>query len=272
MKFRHLIYSSAIFLLLTAAYTAAGGDDTDLTIIRPATKQGTVSGLWLDRGHPEARQLLPNTTVVVAELTGPAVITNLRITTDQWMHSERPPRGLVLEIYFDGASEPAAMSPLPDFFADGSNGRAMNFSSRYLEKVPIAYNCYFRMPFRKSAKVQIRNDTSFQYMGYSMVEWEAQPNLDANTGYFHATWRRKGFYVTGETREEFFRVKGRGHVIGRHTRAATGARSEAGLILPPCTTGIRTRPADSTMNPCPPSTYAIWTSCRNRESDYKPKT
>lgn len=71
-------------------------------------------------------------------------------------------RGIVLEIYFDSADEPAVLCPLPDFFGDGCNGKGIEFASRFVEKVPVAWNAYCPMPFRQSAKVIFRNDTDLK--------------------------------------------------------------------------------------------------------------
>ena len=68
-------------------------------------------------------------------------------------------RGVVLEIYFDGAKTAAVICPLADFFGDGCGGESMYFSSKFIECAPWSYNCYFPMPFKESARVVLRNDT-----------------------------------------------------------------------------------------------------------------
>ena len=130
-------------------------------------------------------------------------------------------RGIVLEITFDGAEEPAVLCPVPDFFGDGCNSRSVEFASRFFEKVPVAWNSYFPMPFRTSAKVVFRNDTDVNAVAYAYLEWEKWPSWDTSLGYFHATYRRKGFMLTHSTREEFFRTKGRGQCIGRQFSIAS---------------------------------------------------
>jgi hypothetical protein len=77
------------------------------------------------------------------------------------------------------------------------------------------------MPFKKAAKVVFRNDTDIDTMTYAFVEWETLPKWESDLGYFHATYRRKAFRLTEDTREEFFRVKGRGHFLGRQFSVVT---------------------------------------------------
>jgi Protein of unknown function (DUF2961) len=128
---------------------------------------------------------------------------------------------VVLEIYFDGAAEPAVMSPLADFFGDGCNGQAMNFSSKLIECAPGSYNCYFPMPFRTRAQVFLRNDLDQNLSNYSYVEWERLPEWKEELGYFHATFRRKCFQLSVRTSETFLELSGRGHLIGRQFSVVT---------------------------------------------------
>jgi hypothetical protein len=70
----------------------------------------------------------------------------------------------------DDAPEPAVLCPLPDFFGDGANGKSAHFASSFVEKVPEAWNAYFPMPFAKSARVVIRNDTDVDTAAYAYLE------------------------------------------------------------------------------------------------------
>jgi hypothetical protein len=47
------------------------------------------------------------------------------------------------------------------------------------------------------------------------------PQWNPALGYFHATYRRKGFFLTNDSREEFFRVNGRGRFLGRQFSIAS---------------------------------------------------
>lgn len=84
-----------------------------------------------------------------------------------------------------------------------------------------SYNGYFAMPFKARAQVTLRNDTAQDTMSYAYVESEPLSRWEDDLGYFHATWRRKAFQLTKDTRETFFRVEGAGHVLGRQLSVAT---------------------------------------------------
>ena len=195
---------------------AAPSPGLEVAVLRADHPSASVNAFWnVDRQYLKTPTLTPHSRVTIAELAGPGTITLLRISNIPQVASAGLLRGIVLEIYFDGAEDPAVLCPLPDFFGDGCNGKSIEFASRFVEKVPVAWNAYFPMPFKKSASVIFRNDTDLKTTAYAYLEWEKLPRWNPAWGYFHATYRRKGFVLTNDSREEFFRVEGRGHLLGR---------------------------------------------------------
>ena len=161
----------------------------------------------------DSRVIKEGETLVLAELTGPGAITHLWNT----VASQDPfsGRSLVLRIYWDGMSKPSVEVPLGDFFGVG-HGATANFHS-----LPVSVSsygrsrtCFWRMPFRKGAKVTLTNEP--RAFGnaevYFYVDWEKLPELPEDTLYFHARYRQEfpakpGDYTILET-------KGRGHYVG----------------------------------------------------------
>ncbi len=185
-----------------------------LPVIQKNVRTGVSTGGW--KPEEEAGSWLnlrAHDKVTAADIKGPGII--------RFIHSIRIDpaelfaRGLVLEIWFDDAEEPAVMCPLADFFGDGCHGNSMYFASNLIECAPWSYNCYFPMPFKKRARVIVRNDTDHPTTSYCVVEWESLPKWDDNLGYFHATYRRKSFQLRRDSDETFFEVEGAGHLIGR---------------------------------------------------------
>jgi hypothetical protein len=194
----------------------------EVAVLRFREPSASVNAFWnVDRQYLKTPTLAPHSRVTIAELTGPGAITLLRISNIPQVADAGLLRGIVLEIRFDGAEEPAVLCPLPDFFGDGCNGKGIEFASRFVEKVSVAWNAYFPMPFKKSARVIFQNDTDLKTTAYACLEWEKLPRWDPALGYFHATYRRKGFVLTNESREEFFRVNGHGHFLGRQFSIAS---------------------------------------------------
>ncbi len=188
---------------------------------------GMCNGGWAYDGYPDLETLDAGKTITVAEIEGPAVITQIHITQHTIRKPRRSPgmsdddckrlcsRGVVLEIHFDGVETPAVQSPLSDFFADGCCGRATDFSGLYVEKAPDSYNCFAPMPFGKSARVTLRNDTEFDINSYAFVEFERLPSWSPEMGYFHATWARKCSALHAGSDEHFLTIAGRGHLVGQ---------------------------------------------------------
>lgn len=202
----------------------------EIAVLNPAQPMGSVSAFWnVDRQYLDQPALTAGSRVTVADLKGPGVITLLRLAHIPGVAQVGLLRGIVIEIYFDDASEPAVLCPAPDFFGDGCNGRSTEFASRFVEKVPVAWNAYFPMPFRTAARVVFRNDTGVDSMTYAYLEWEKLPEWNPDLGYFHATYRRKGFVLSNDSREEFFRVQGRGHFLGRQFSIASDQPRYAGF-------------------------------------------
>lgn len=202
----------------------------ELATIRSERRFGSSNGGWNLDAYPDAQTLDAGATVTVAEIEGPAVITCFHCTNngtnpgglvspgEQQVLSAR---GVMLEIFFNGSASPSVRAPLGDFFCDGCRGKAAFFSTPFVEKSPRAYNGFIPMPFAGSAKVILRNETSFNLVNYSYVEWERLPAWDESLGYFHATWDRFAFRLDRSVDRPFFHVDGEGHLLGRHWSIAT---------------------------------------------------
>lgn len=184
---------------------------------------GLCNGGWAYDAYPEIKTLDAGKCIKIADIQGPAVITNIH-STQHFVHDDKLPenvrkaisaRGILLEIYYNGLPTPSVRVPLGDFFADGCGGKANHFSSLFVEKAPESYNCFIPMPFEKSVSVMLRNETPYNLANYSFVEFERLPSWEDGLGYFHATWKRFAFQLCSDTDQHFFHIDGTGHLIGR---------------------------------------------------------
>jgi hypothetical protein len=93
-------------------------------------------------------------------------------------------RSLVLEAYWDGASQPSIQVPLGDFFCNGLHPR--EFASLPLANINGAYLCRLPMPFRRGARLAIRNDGAADVN----ISTAAQitPGDPGNSLYLHASF------------------------------------------------------------------------------------
>lgn len=191
-------------------------------------------GGWAYDAYPDLPMLDAGSTIAVAEIEGPAVITRIHVTqhlddpATRALHPGREDelralgaRGVVLEITHDGATSPAVLVPLADFFADGCGGRCDPFATPFVEKTPGSYNAFFPMPVREGAVVRLRNDTEHDLFNYTTVEFVRLPAWDPGLRFFHASWRRWSFPLDADTDEHVVTLRGPGHLVGQSWSIAT---------------------------------------------------
>lgn len=215
----NIVYFLLSVVLLYSCGKKEGSSYCQLPILMHSHKSCFSNGGWKYDRYNELESLDAGKSMVVADLEGPGIITHIHSTRHRT--EELFSRGIVLMIYFDNAEKPAVFCPLADFFGDGCNGNSVDFSSNLIECAPWCYNSYIPMPFKKNAKVILRNDTDRDAMNYSYVEWEKIPEWNDAFGYFHATYKRESFQLDLKTNRTFFKVIGMGHLIGRQFSIVT---------------------------------------------------
>ena len=131
----------------------------------------------------------------IAEISGPAVVRHIWCTLAS--REEYFPRRIVIRAFWDGEEEPSIEAPIGDFFGIG-HGITKSFASEPLTMSPEggrAYNCYFPMPFVKSARFEIENQGDDSIMFYYYIDYELLADSaelsSTDVGYFHAQWRRE---------------------------------------------------------------------------------
>lgn len=165
---------------------------------------------WND-GNMDMTRLAPGQEFELPELKGPGYINHIWMTSHAGGVGEL--NAISLRIYWDGRKEPGVEVPLGDFFACGQ-------SPAVVDSIPVqvsetgSLTCYWRMPFRKSARIVVRNDNPDRGTGlYWQVDWVEVPELPDDVGYFHARYRRE-YPAVGGRDYEIADIKGRGTYIG----------------------------------------------------------
>ena len=164
-------------------------------------------------GNADARPIPPGGTLTVAELKGPGQIVHIwnTIAHDAPNYS----RLMTLRIYWDGEEHPSVEAPIGDFFGIG-HGIDKSFVS-----LPIKVssdgrgrNCYWPMPFRKSARITVSNESDKRCGAfYFYVDWQKHKSLPKDTAYFHAMYRQEFPCVMGQN-YLLADIVGRGHYVG----------------------------------------------------------
>jgi hypothetical protein len=173
----------------------------------------------------------PGATHVLMDAAGPGVITHMWMTflgpepqdwakTGSANHQE-----MLLRIYWDGAERPAVEAPVGDFFANAFGRRSEVVSLPVIVEDADSYNCFWRMPFRKSARVEVVNESDKPIsLLYYNIDWIKKDSLPEDTPYFHAQYRQE--YPVQHGRDYvILETKGKGHYVG--TFLAVRTRSPA---------------------------------------------
>jgi hypothetical protein len=163
--------------------------------------------------NDDSKRPLPGETVVLADLTGPGVITHIWLTVAASEYAW--PRLLRLRVYYDGSTVPSVDAPVGDFFGVGHGSeRPVNSLMVRNSSAGRSRNSYWPMPFRKSVKVTITNEGRRRVSNlYYQVDWSRYRALPATTPYFHARYRQALPTRPGAP-YEVLRTRGRGHYVG----------------------------------------------------------
>jgi hypothetical protein len=148
-------------------------------------------------------------TFTLGKIQGPGSIQHIWMTpTGNWRHS-------ILRFYWDGATVPAVESPVGDFFACGWGEYCQISSLAVCVNPGSAFNCYWPMPFRKSARITLENTDDKDMVLYYQVDYTLS-ELPEDAAYFHAQFRheaplkQKGLYTILDG------VEGQGQYVGTY--------------------------------------------------------
>jgi hypothetical protein len=155
-------------------------------------------------------------TFTVAEISGAGAIQHIWMTpTGNWRYS-------ILRFYWDGETEPSVEVPVGDFFGQGWGSFAALNSLPVCVNPGSAFNCYWEMPFRKSARITLENIGHDPMVLYYQVDYTLT-DVPADAAYFHAQFRRVNPVKEKDVYTILEGVKGRGHYVG--TYLAWGANN-----------------------------------------------
>jgi hypothetical protein len=241
-------------LVLLASLVAHGGDLSDLAApqdgrsmrststmrvgeVRRGSAEKTLNPKADPRGDLSEESNYDNFTVppgqthVLMDEKGPGIITHIWLTflgpqRQNWAkkgaanHQE-----MLLRIYWDGDARPAVEAPVGDFFANAFGKRSEVNSLPVVVEDADSYNCFWSMPFRKSARIEIVNQSEKQIsLLYYNIDWIKKRRLPKDTPYFHAQYRQEYPVKPGED-YVVLDTRGKGHYVG--TVLSVRARSPA---------------------------------------------
>ncbi|MBK7106942.1 MAG: DUF2961 domain-containing protein [Ignavibacteriae bacterium] len=161
----------------------------------------------------------PGATFTLGEINNSGIINHI------WMTPVGDYRLMILRIYWDDEKVPSIEVPVGDFFATGwgiMNEPIIN-SLAVCVNPRSGFNSYWQMPFRKKCKITMENLGEKRATVYYQINYTLQ-NLETNTPYFHAQFRRVNPLPYKEVFTILDNVKGKGQYVG--TYLAHGARKK----------------------------------------------
>jgi len=225
------------------SFPAWGGDLSDLTLPHDGRSRRATSTMRIGeaRRGSEERKLNPKAdprgdreeasnwdnflvppgeTHVLMDEKGPGVITHIWLTflgpePQAWAkQGSANHQEMLLRIFWDGSDRPAVEAPLGDFFANCFGRREEVISVPVVVEDADSYNCFWQMPFRKSARIEIANQSEKPIsLLYYNIDWIQQDKLPRNTPYFYAQYRQEYPVQPGKD-YVVLETTGKGHYVG----------------------------------------------------------
>lgn len=148
--------------------------------------------------HPVAdrvsitRGIGPDRKETWAVLDGPGCINHIWITLKHPLHSELVNRKMMIRIYFDGSDVPHVEAPVGDFFGVMHGVHFYPVNTPWLSvKEYSGYNCYFKMPFARSARIEFETGGEGNHI-YIQVDWHRYPDQNMpEQRRFCCRWRKE---------------------------------------------------------------------------------
>ena len=177
-------------------------------------------GDYEEKSNRDNFRVAPGDKHVLLDAEGPGVITHLWIT---FLGPEPHPwakdgsathQDMLLRIYWDGHAKPGVEAPLGDFFAGCFGRRSEVISLPVAVEGGDSYNCFWHMPFRRSARIEIINqgDKPISLLYYN-IDWIKHDSLPEHTPYFYAQYRQEYPVQSGQD-YVILDTKGKGHYVG----------------------------------------------------------
>lgn len=121
-------------------------------------------------------------------------------------------RTLIVRCYWDNEEQPSVEVPVSDFFGMGF-GEWKEYISLPLNMTSGGYNCYWPMPFREHARIEVENTGSIPVRNfYYNIDIRTVEEVPDEALYFHAQYRQSR--SKADIPITILETTGRGHYVG----------------------------------------------------------
>lgn len=159
------------------------------------------------------RRVAPGQTYTLLDYKGGAGIVRRWWVTIAPRNNVPIQRQAIVRCYWDGEESPSVEVPISDFFGMGF-GEWHDYQSLPLNMTSGGYNCYWPMPFHKSARITVENRSTVTIGAlYYNIDVETHDRLPKDTLYFHAQFRRQRPTEQGKP-YALLETTGRGQYVG----------------------------------------------------------
>lgn len=160
-------------------------------------------------GNDDRIYIKPGESRIIFDIQGSGLIEHIWMTQMNFgdIIEENAFRKIVIKMYWENNIYPSVIAPLGDFFGMG-HGISHNFVSAPLQMSPQdgrGLNCWWPMPFKEHAKIEIINECDTTLMLYYYIDYELK-TFDEDITYFHALWHREN-PPKGKDRSEFYNFR-----------------------------------------------------------------
>lgn len=162
----------------------------------------------------------PGQRKILMDVRGPGVITHIWMTflgpePQAWAkNGSANHQEMLLRMYWDGDEKPAVEAPVGDFFANSFGKRSEVVSLPVIVEDADSYNCFWSMPFRKSARIEIVNQSEKPLsLLYYNIDWIEKDSIPEDTPYFYAQYRQE-YPVEHGKDYVLLETQGKGHYVG----------------------------------------------------------
>jgi len=166
------------------------------------------------------KSVQPGQTKVLMDVKGPGVITHIWMTflgpePHSWARNgSANHQEMLLRMYWDAGKRPAVEAPVGDFFANSFGKRSEVISLPVVVEDADSYNCFWHMPFRRSAKIEIVNQSEKPIsLLYYNIDWIKKESIPEDTPYFYAQYRQEYSAAKGKD-YLILETEGKGHYVG----------------------------------------------------------
>ncbi len=187
-------------------------DSRAITFENPTGERGAGGSAHGGRKGAPNRRIRRDERIVLADIEGPGTINHVWLTVPP-----APPeqlRALLLEVFYDDATEPSISVPVLDFFGLPHGRPVAHHTALTAVQEGRGFNSYVPIPFDRRVRVEFHNAGSTATMLYFQIDYTLQPEHPSTTGFLHVAFRRQNPTSMGDDFTIVEGLQGPGRFLG----------------------------------------------------------